>query len=90
MNHGCGAYHPCDTLKVGTLHNLMVGEISRMSISTSDNLAECLTRFICFIFTVPTDCFNLLSERNCIAFSLTFEFLRGVSADISSVAVNVG
>lgn len=22
MNHGCGAYHPCDTLKVGTLHNL--------------------------------------------------------------------
>lgn len=27
VDHGCGAYHPCDTLKVGTLHNLMVGEI---------------------------------------------------------------
>ena len=56
-----------------------------MSISISDNLAECLTRFICFIFIYPTDCFSFLSERNCIAFNFTFEFLRGVSAEICSI-----
>ena len=32
-----------------------------------------MTRFICFIFIYPTDCFNFLSERNCIAFNFTFD-----------------